>query len=99
MSKDEDAIYNFIEDSEKIKKYFNFEGDFFIKPLLDCKWKVVTNNDISILTYIKNDGKKIDCVVVQKNNKPIIFENVKFTMILAIDCVKISFIFDSDNKL
>ena len=47
----------------------------------------------SFLCYWTDEGKKIDAVVVKKSGTPMIYKTKDYTMVVAIDCVKIGFIF------
>ena len=47
----------------------------------------------TFLCYWTDEGKKIDAVVVKKSGTPMIYKTKDYTMVVAIDCVKIGFIF------
>ncbi len=93
MTRQYEPILAFLQCSQDILNYFHCPGDFFIKPLLDSEWVITKSEDYHFLSYWLGDDQKMECVVVMKRNKPLIFTRGRYTMIIAIDCVKIAFIF------
>ena len=92
------AVEQYLTAGKNIMEYFNCNDEFFIKALLDFSWSVIDNKDFSLLSYW--DGKKkVDSVVVRKNGLPLIFETKEYTMVVAIDCVKIGFVLKNDNRV
>lgn len=94
----ENIINNFINSKKQVNKFFNCDEDFFIKTLLDSKWQIKDGDGVFFLTYFENN-KQNDCVIVKKNNKPMIFETNDFTMVVGIECIKLAFILKNDNKM
>ncbi|MBS4959842.1 MAG: hypothetical protein KHZ62_03360 [Clostridiales bacterium] len=88
----------FIDARDEILKYFDCAGSFFIRPLVGQEWAVKTGEDFSILSYWEKSGKKVDAVVVSKSGMPMIYEKDSYTMVVAIDCVKIAFVFQNSLK-
>lgn len=93
-----DIIKNFINSKNALNKYFDCNEDFFINPLLDNKWTLKEDNGIYFLKCFKDDIPK-DYIVVKKNNIPMIFEKNDYTMIVAIDCIKLAFLVKNSNKI
>ncbi len=83
-------------------KEFDCKEDYFVKILDDCKW-FANNKDgfykLSYLDKVKDKEVKKDAVIVEVNNKPQIFRTEKYTMVVAIQCVKIAFIFKNINEV
>lgn len=98
MAKGKEPILEFEQARKKIMNNFGCDGDFFIKPLLDLEWAVRQEEDFSFLSYWTEDGKKIDAVVVKKDGVPMIYAKKEYTMVVAIDCVKIGFVFRNGKK-
>lgn len=94
-----DIVNEFISIKNKINKHFNCDENFFISPLSDYSWNIKNNDGIFILTYWNKDNIAKECVVAKKNNSPLILEREKYTMIIAIECVKVAFIFSNSNKI
>lgn len=93
-------IKEYLKLEENIRRKFKCEEDFFLKPMIGNKWAINTENDTCFLSYLdNNDSKKNTCYVVSKNSKPMIYKKDDITMIIAIDCIKIAFIFENKNKL
>lgn len=97
MVKAVDPVNNFIAASKSVLNYFNCTNDYFIKPLENAEWSIYENDDYVLLTYWENNKRK-DAVVPRKNGKPMIYISDKYTMVIAIDCIKIAFILTNDNK-
>lgn len=93
-------VTGFIQSSEDLMKQFGCDGDFFLKPLVDMEWAVRYEDDFPLLSYWSGDsGNKTKAVIVRKNGEPMIYKNGGYTMIVAIDCVKIAFIFHQSKEI
>ena len=82
MAKEKGPVADFVQTRKRINDYFGCEGDFFRE-----------DEDFTFLCYWTDEGKKIDAVVVKKSGTPMIYKTKDYTMVVAIDCVKIGFIF------
>jgi len=98
MNKNIDSVQQLIDAQKTLLNTFQCEGDFFVKPLLGLKWIMRKVEDFYFLTYWTAEDKKVEAVVVKKNNEPMIYKSEAYTMVVAIDCVKIGFVFDSKNE-
>ena len=94
-----DIVYNFINTKKILNKNFNCNEDFFIKPLIDKKWSIKDNDGIFFLTYLDDNKKPKEYVIVKKNNEPMIYKKDNYTMVIGIECVKLAFILDNNNSL
>lgn len=93
MTEEKEPILEFERSKKNVMDYFGCEGDFFMKPLPELEWAVWQDEDFTFLCYWTEDGKKVDAVVVKKGGAPMIYKTKDYTMVVAIDCVKIGFIF------
>lgn len=91
-------IDNYINAQKELLEYFNCDEDFFVKYMSEYTWAVKNDEDFYFLYYWNKEGKRKDAVVVKKNGRPMIFKTEEHTMVIGIDCVKIGFIFDNENK-
>ena len=91
-------IDDFIKAKNQLNKHFKCEEQFFIKTLIDSKWKIKDGEGVFFLTYFENN-KQNDCVIVKKNNKPMIYKEENFTMVVGIECIKLAFILKNDNEI
>lgn len=94
-----EPVLDYEQARKRVATYFGCEEDFFLKPLLDLEWLVKEDGDFHFLTYWTVKGKKIDAVVVRKNGNPLIYRTPDYTMVVAIDCVKIAFIFQNSKNM
>ena len=98
MAKEKGPVVEFEQARKRVNNHFGCDGDFFVKPLLDCEWAVKENEDFAFLSYWTDEGKKVDAVVVRKGGEPMVYKKKEYTMVVAIDCVRIGFIFRSEKN-
>ncbi len=98
MAKEKGPVMDFVQTRKRMNQYFGCEGDFFIKPLLTLEWAIRQDEDFSFLCYWTEEGKRVDAVVVKKGGAPMIYRTKDYTMVVAIDCVKIGFIFRNEKN-
>lgn len=92
-------VDNFINTKKLINDNFKCGEDFFIKPLIDKKWTIKDADGIFFLTYLDDNKLPKECVIVKKNNEPMIYKKDGYTMVIGIECVKLAFILNNDNIL
>lgn len=98
MIKGKRSVEDYIQARREVLEYFQCEGDFFIKPLMDANWAIQNNGDYQILSYWLDDGKRTDAIIVKKGGVPLIYKTWEHVMVVGIDCVKIGFVFRKKNK-
>lgn len=98
MAKERGPVMEFVQARKRIDHYFGCKGDFFVKPLPDFEWAVRQEEDFTFLCYWTKEGKKVDAVVVKQGGQPMIYKTKEYTMVVAIDCVRIGFIFRNEKK-
>ena len=89
-------IQNYIAAKENIMNFFNCKDDFFIKIMENHEWAVIDNDDFCMLSYWNTTGKRTDAVVIKKSGVPMVLKTEDYTMVVAIDCVKIAFVFKNE---
>ena len=94
-----EPILAYEQSIERLVEYFGCDSDFFMKLLLHCEWTVKEDGDFYFLSYWTEEGKKTDAVVVKKAGEPLLYKGKEYTMVVAIDCVKIGFIFRNDKEI
>ena len=98
MAKGKEPIQYYIQTLKRVNDYFRCDGDFFLNPLLDLEWAIRKEEEFSFLCYWTKEGKKVEAIVVKKGGDPIICETKEYTLVVAIDCVKIGFIFRNSKN-
>lgn len=93
-----DLINNLTTIQGDIRNLFGCNYDFFISPMLEGRWSIQENNNTFFLSFVDKSGKVKNCVISKKDGEPLIFERDELTMIIAIECVKIAFIFSNVNR-
>ncbi len=99
MAKRKEPIQDFLQASKRVADLFHCEGDLFLKPLLDTEWAVRRDEDFYFLCYWLANDKKVDAVIVKKSGEPLLYRTKEYTMVIAIDCVKIGFIFSNHKNI
>lgn len=99
MAKGKEPIQDYVQKQKRVRDYFGCEGDFFLNPLLSLEWTIRQQEDFFFLCYWEEDGKKVEAVVVKKNGEPMMYKTKEYTMVVAIDCVKIGFIFRNGKRI
>lgn len=93
-----DSVDNFIDAKKEILEHFNCPDDYFIKVLKGYNWNITDEDGICFLNYWSKYQPKTTAVVIKKDDEPLIYRSKKYVMVIAIDCVKIGFIFNyTDN--
>lgn len=98
MAKRKNIVIEFNRMKRELCQKFACEDDVFFKPLLKNEFAIQEDGGFYFLTYWKEDGTKIQAVIVKKDGVPLISLWNGYKMIVAIDCVKIGFIFEIKNE-
>ncbi len=93
------VVQDFLIAKNSLMQYFNCKDNYFVKTLVNFNWQVNTNEGITFLTYWDSNLNKTNAVVVKKSGTPLIYKGRDYTMIVAIDCIKVAFIFKNINEL
>ena len=90
MTKDGDAVQQFIQTQKQVLDFFQCEGDFFIKPLMEYEWTVCSTEDFYFLSYWMKPNKRINAVIVKRNlpytPKPTVIKkrNIQWLLLLIV---------------
>ena len=60
------AVTEFINAKKKLLWHFNCREDYFVKPILNHKWKISITDDIPILTYWEEGQAALNSVIIKK---------------------------------
>ncbi|MCI8804564.1 MAG: hypothetical protein HFE59_01460 [Clostridiales bacterium] len=95
----EKTIKDYLYSKEKLLNNFDCDTDYFVKNLDEYNWRVKDMDGMFFLTYWKEGGKLNECVIVKKNNNPLIMRKEDYTMIVIIECVKIAVVLKNDMEV
>lgn len=98
MTKDRDVVQEWIQTQNEVLQFFQCEGEYFIKTL-DYEWTICHTEDFYFLSYWIKKNKRVDAVIVKKNGLPMVYRKKEYTMVVAIDCVKIAFVFRNSQQI
>ncbi len=90
-------IADFLFSKKQVMDFFDCDDNYFIKPMVDASWKTKAEDGMWFLSYY-DDGKNNSAVIVKNGNRPLIFKRDEYTMVIAIECIKIAFIFKNCNQ-
>lgn len=97
-SADNNHVSRFVNAKKDLFSYFSCKEDYSCRPLIQYKWSIEEDGDLYVLAYWKNKQEINRSAIVKKDGKPLIYKTVEHTMIIAIDCIKIAFVFKNTNK-
>ncbi|MCL2565206.1 MAG: hypothetical protein FWE24_05270 [Defluviitaleaceae bacterium] len=92
-------ISEFIDSKEKLLRSFGCDDDYHIESRLGLNWEIIEDDGVFFLSCWENIGNKTTSVIVKKNDEPLLYESADYTMVIAIDCIKIAFIFNNVLKV
>jgi len=92
-------IQDFFSAKEKLLQSFGCNEDYHIENRLGLNWQITEDDGVFFLSSWENIANKTTSVVVKKNDAPLLFETADYTMIIAIDCINIAFIFNNVLKV
>ncbi len=95
----EKVLKKYDDIKNKLLKSFDCDKEYFIKNNDDCNWRVKDVEGMFFLTYWRDGGKLNECIIVKKNNEPVIIRKKDYTMILVIECVKVAVILKNDMEV
>ncbi len=95
----EELLKKYTESKKAILNNFNCETDYFIKNIEDYNWRVKDVDGMFFLTYWREGEKLNECIIVKKNNSPVIVRQMGYTMAVVIECIKIALILRNDMEV
>ncbi len=95
----EKTIKDYLYSKKKLLNDFDCDTDYFLKNLEEYNWRVKDMDGMFFLTYWKEGGKLNECVIVKKNNNPLIMRKEDYTMIVIIECVKVAVVLKNDMEV
>ncbi len=90
-------IENFKNADNDLFLKFGIENKYFVSIRDNSSWSIINDDELYFVTF-EEEGKTKTNLVVKKSEKPLIFEKDGYTMIIAIDCIKIAFVFKNVLK-
>lgn len=92
-------ISEFTDAKERLLRSFGCLEDYHIESRLGLNWEIAEDDGVFFLSHWKNIGNKTTAVIVKKNDAPLLYKSADYTMVIAIDCIKIAFIFNNVLKV
>jgi len=92
-------VENYLESKNSLFSYFDCNEEYFVKPVLDYEWRIKEIDNMFILTYWKQGGKLNECIIAKKDNIPIIVRKSDYSLVVAIECVKVAIILKTEREV
>ncbi len=93
------VVDDFIQAQKVIFNAFELGKDYHIKIFTDNKWTLNDFEDGQILRYWVKEDRFEDCVIVKENGESIIRQYDKYSIVIALDCVKTAFLFETNKRI
>ena len=93
-----DAVTKYFAAEDALYRAFGCDEKYPLRVAQLCKWQIKRDVSTYFLALMEDTNKATEFVVVQKDGKPLIYNADGYSMIIAIDCVKMAFILD-DGKV
>lgn len=91
------AIENLRTVTDYIFSEFRVSKDYFISVKDEYNWEIISDDNINLIKWYEDNEVKTN-LIVSNNSGPLIISKDGYTMIIAIDCVKIAYIFKDELK-
>jgi len=98
-AKKNNVITSYFAAADALYQKFKCDEKYPLRGELDCNWQLRHDEGTYFLSLMEDTNKKTDFVVVQKDGKPLVFNADKYSMAIAIDCVKMAFILDANKMI
>lgn len=93
-----ETINLIVKNQNKLFDEFGVSNNYQLKILNETTFSVINENDMHLVKYDEN-GSTTTNLILTKKDEPLIFEKDGYTMIIAIDCVKVALVFSNDNRV
>lgn len=91
-------LNKFYNTQNKIFESFDIKNEYLLRIDLYSKWTIEEIEGTFFLKYWDDKNEQTN-VIVKQDNVPLISDKNGYTMIVAIDCIKISIVFNNSNKI
>ncbi len=91
-------IEQFCNLNKKIHDELNIADGIYLSAKLDKKWRIIDFSELKMVEF-ENNNTFEKCVIVNNDKEPLIIRKEKYTIVVAIDCVKVAFIFDNKKEI
>lgn len=94
-----DIVQGFKKSKQRLLKGFNCSIEYPINLLDDYSFEITKNEGLYFLSYWKDINKKTSAVIVLDDEKPVIYKSGNYLMIIAIDCIRLGFVFNKYKEV
>ncbi|MBE6012139.1 hypothetical protein [Anaeropeptidivorans aminofermentans] len=88
------VVSKFNDSKAELLKAFGCPDEYFIRYMKGFSYQITEDDGIFFLSYWQDEKNKTTAIVVKRDDKPLLYKHNNHTMVIAIDCVKIGFIFE-----
>lgn len=90
-------IENITSNQKKLFEEFDVPNNYYLKILTGTSWTVLSENDMNLVKYTLGEDT-ITNLILNTKDRPMIYNKNGYTMIIAIDCVKVALVFENSFK-
>jgi len=88
-------VHDFIMAKLELFRHFKCTDEYSVQIKLGHDWEIIEEDGIHFLNYHENNSSPNSAVIVKKSGIAQIFKAEDYTMVIAIDCVPVAFIFNN----
>lgn len=93
------VIDAYINSKNSIMNQFGCTDDFPIKPVIKSRWAVSGEEGIFFFNCWDDKNQKTTFAIAKKDGDPMIYKSREYSLIVAIDCIKIAFVCKNTNMI
>ena len=95
----DELLYKFNDTKCRIFEEFGCPPDYSVKYAENAMWRTTQDGAMTFLSYGESNERLANCVVVNREGKPMIYTKDGYTLIVVIECVKTAIIFRNEKKM
>ena len=93
------TIKNYFAAENKLYQMFGCDEKYPLRVMPKYSWQLIKEDGMYFLTCQEDTSNKQTFVVVKKDGKPMVFGSEGYSMIIALDCVKMAFVLEDNMKI
>jgi len=90
-----DVVADYLKAYRALLWHFNCRQDYLVRSMIGYNWAIICEEDAFFLEYWRDGGEKSRAVAVRQDDAPMVYPAREYTLVVAIDCVKIGFILET----
>jgi len=92
------AVQEYIAARDGLFRFFGCAEQYPVRTATHAKWMLPEKENVSFLVLFDAADAREEYVAVRKEDKPLVYKNGDYTMVIAIDCVKTAFVLKNSGE-